>query len=90
MSYINKEDMIEYLMEFDRTFGGPLSHLFEQEKVSKYKGMTIYELKNLCFLTDYFICFGSFLIRKIHLGARELKLVIKQTLFEQILHEKNF
>ena len=49
MSCTNKEDMIKYMMEFDRTFGGPLSHLFEQEKVSKYKEMTICELKNLCF-----------------------------------------
>ena len=49
MSCTNKEDLIEYLMEFDRTFGGPLSHLFEQEKVSKYKGMTICELKKSLF-----------------------------------------
>ena len=67
MSCTNKEDMIEYLVEFDRTFGGPLSHLFEQEKVYKYKGMTICELKNLCFLTDYFICFGE----KLAAGERQ-------------------
>jgi len=67
MSCTNKEDMIEYLMEFDRTFGGPLSHLFEQEKVSKYKRMTICELKKLCFLTDYFICFGE----KLAVGERQ-------------------
>ena len=56
MSCMNKQDMIEYSIEFDRTFGGPLFHLFESEKASKYKGMSACELKTLCYLTDYYIC----------------------------------
>ena len=59
MSSTNKQDMIEYLIEFDRTFGGPLSHLFESEKASKYKGMSACELKNLCYLTDHYILCGE-------------------------------
>jgi len=59
MSCTNKQDMIEYLIEFDRTFGGPLSHLFESEKASKYKGMSACELKNLCYLTDHYILCGE-------------------------------
>ena len=59
MSNTNKQDMIEYLIEFDRTFGGPLSHLFELEKTSKYNGMSTCELKNLCYTTDYYIRYGE-------------------------------
>ena len=59
MSCTNKQDMIEYLIEFERTFGGPLSHLFESEKASKYKGMSACELKNLCYLTDHYILCGE-------------------------------
>jgi len=40
-----KENMIEYLVEFDRTFNGPLSHLFESEKASKYKELTVCEFE---------------------------------------------
>ena len=59
MSSTNKQDMIECLIEFDRTFGGPLSHLFESEKASKYKGMSACELKNLCYLTNHYILCGE-------------------------------
>jgi len=59
MTCINKEDVIEYLIEFDRTFGGPLAHLFESEKAAKYKRMTACELKNLCYTTDYYIWYGE-------------------------------
>jgi len=41
--------MIEYLIEFDRTFGGPLSHLFESEKASKYRNECLWIEKSLLF-----------------------------------------